>query len=314
MEKKGNLTTRQKRMNKLATETMKKKLAEVEVSSVEVPEGEVLEDWLACHVINFFNETNQFYASLVEEGLCTQQTCPVMCAGDQATYYWMGYRGKKKKVSALEYMDLLMSWIEDTLDNPEIFPPDENTPFPDDFSSILSDIFRRLLRVYAHIFCSHFEKVMELDIIGDIVDSFSHFFTFITRFELVPESEFGPVKHLIDQVIQKEKKNRKQRRKLEKQKKEGSTTSESKTETDETSGDEDAERVENWVPDEEALKCQSCSVPFTAFKRRHHCRYCGNIFCNECSENKLSLPKEKLGHTDPVRVCDTCYEKNKSKS
>ena len=29
--------------------------------------------------------------------------------------------------------------------------------------------------------------------------------------------------------------------------------------------------------------CTSCGCRFSLFKRRHHCRLCGSIFCNDCS-------------------------------
>uniref|UniRef100_A0A7N5ZWF8 RUN and FYVE domain containing 2 n=1 Tax=Anabas testudineus TaxID=64144 RepID=A0A7N5ZWF8_ANATE len=35
----------------------------------------------------------------------------------------------------------------------------------------------------------------------------------------------------------------------------------------------------------------------------HHCRNCGEIFCNSCSDNELPLPASPK----PVRVCDTCH-------
>ncbi|NXC16753.1 RUFY1 protein, partial [Corythaeola cristata] len=35
----------------------------------------------------------------------------------------------------------------------------------------------------------------------------------------------------------------------------------------------------------------------------HHCRNCGDIFCNTCSSNELALPS----YPKPVRVCDTCH-------
>jgi methionyl-tRNA synthetase len=39
------------------------------------------------------------------------------------------------------------------------------------------------------------------------------------------------------------------------------------------------------------------------FLLQHHCRNCGSIFCNACSDNTMALPSS----TKPVRVCDECY-------
>ena len=36
---------------------------------------------------------------------------------------------------------------------------------------------------------------------------------------------------------------------------------------------------------------------------QHHCRNCGGIFCNSCSDYTMPLPSS----AKPVRVCDACY-------
>ncbi|KAA3670845.1 hepatocyte growth factor-regulated tyrosine kinase substrate, partial [Paragonimus westermani] len=59
----------------------------------------------------------------------------------------------------------------------------------------------------------------------------------------------------------------------------------------------------NW---KEESFCHRCKVPFTTFRRRHHCRNCGNSICAECSSEKLVLPK--FGIEKEVRVCDHCFE------
>jgi 1-phosphatidylinositol-3-phosphate 5-kinase len=38
-----------------------------------------------------------------------------------------------------------------------------------------------------------------------------------------------------------------------------------------------------WMPDRLCKTCYSCDTPFTVFRRRHHCRICGQVFCNTCS-------------------------------
>lgn len=38
-----------------------------------------------------------------------------------------------------------------------------------------------------------------------------------------------------------------------------------------------------WMPDRLCKTCYSCDLPFTFLRRRHHCRICGQVFCNACS-------------------------------
>lgn len=44
-------------------------------------------------------------------------------------------------------------------------------------------------------------------------------------------------------------------------------------------------------------------------RRRHHCRFCGNLFCSECSDyfingNYIGQTKEKY-----IRHCEFCHKK-----
>ncbi|XP_077376098.1 RUN and FYVE domain-containing protein 2 isoform X1 [Festucalex cinctus] len=58
-----------------------------------------------------------------------------------------------------------------------------------------------------------------------------------------------------------------------------------------------------WLKDKEASHCKLCEKEFSISRRKHHCRNCGEIFCNGCSDNELPLPASPK----PVRVCDTCH-------
>ncbi|TRY69202.1 hypothetical protein TCAL_10242 [Tigriopus californicus] len=60
-----------------------------------------------------------------------------------------------------------------------------------------------------------------------------------------------------------------------------------------------------WIPDEQAPYCMGCKDGFTLFRRRHHCRSCGLVFCNRCSCHSLALPQ--FGIDRPVRVCNRCH-------
>ncbi|MGH0172132.1 UNVERIFIED_CONTAM: hypothetical protein FKN15_002956 [Acipenser sinensis] len=91
-------------------------------AAVQLPHGEDLNDWVAVHVVDFFNRINLIYGTICE--FCTEKSCPVMSGGPRYEYRWQDDL-KYKKPTALpapQYMNLLMDWIEVQINNEEIFP------------------------------------------------------------------------------------------------------------------------------------------------------------------------------------------------
>ncbi|XP_066383787.1 protein FREE1-like isoform X1 [Miscanthus floridulus] len=64
------------------------------------------------------------------------------------------------------------------------------------------------------------------------------------------------------------------------------------------------EEKDHWVPDEAVSKCTACAADFSAFNRRHHCRNCGDVFCDKCTQGRTPLNTD--ADAQPVRVCDRC--------
>lgn len=61
-----------------------------------------------------------------------------------------------------------------------------------------------------------------------------------------------------------------------------------------------------WLPDSAASSCMLCSVRFHPIMcTRHHCRFCGGVFCSDCTNGRSLLP-EKFRAGNPQRVCDVC--------
>ena len=105
----------------------------------------------------------------------------------QYEYRWAdGVKYKKPvEVSAPAYTALLMEWIENLLDDERVFPVADGQPFPPDFVDTVRKIFRRLFRVYAHIYHSHFNQVCELGEEAHLNTLFKHFIFFSHYFKLI---------------------------------------------------------------------------------------------------------------------------------
>lgn len=58
-----------------------------------------------------------------------------------------------------------------------------------------------------------------------------------------------------------------------------------------------------WMRDENAKDCFHCGEPFTTFRRKHHCRTCGQIFDSKCT---LLIPGTQFGQPGSIRVCKPC--------
>ena len=67
-----------------------------------------------------------------------------------------------------------------------------------------------------------------------------------------------------------------------------------------------------WHPDQDAPRCEICSAQFSASrlgivnKRRHHCRGCGKVVCDECSNGRADTPFEWQLKCREQRMCNDC--------
>lgn len=59
-----------------------------------------------------------------------------------------------------------------------------------------------------------------------------------------------------------------------------------------------------WIPDERVSACFNCGRTFSLFRRKHHCRSCGRIFCDTCSTHRERIPHHLS--EQPQRVCGSC--------
>lgn len=170
--------------------------------AVRLPPGEDLHEWLAVNTVDFFNQVNILYGTLTE--FCTPSSCPTMSAGPKYEYRWADGVNIKKpiEVSAPKYVDYLMGWIETQLDDESIFPQNLGAPFPSNFQDVVKTIFKRLFRVYAHIYHSHFQKIISLKEEAHMNTCFKHFALFTWEFRLIDKAELAPLYELVESILQ----------------------------------------------------------------------------------------------------------------
>jgi MOB kinase activator 1 len=170
-------------------------------SAVALPKGEDMKEWVAVNTVDFFNEINLLYGTISE--FCTKEKCPVMSAGASVNYLWRdGVKVKKPtEVSAPEYVDLLMTWAESQLNDETIFPISFGSEYPKNFMPIVKQIYKRFFRVYAHIYHSHFSRIVRVGAEAHLNTCFKHFIFFVKEFKLIDDKELKPLEDLINKIM-----------------------------------------------------------------------------------------------------------------
>lgn len=64
------------------------------------------------------------------------------------------------------------------MDDARIFPQQYGVPFPPNFGDVVRTMFKRLFRVYAHIYHTHFRSVCSLGEEAHLNTCFKHFMYF----------------------------------------------------------------------------------------------------------------------------------------
>lgn len=60
-----------------------------------------------------------------------------------------------------------------------------------------------------------------------------------------------------------------------------------------------------WMADETCKECFHCGAPFSAFRRKHHCRTCGCIFDSRCTS---IISGQRFSVPGTLRVCKPCLD------
>jgi len=173
--------------------------------AVRKPDEELLTDWLTLNTIDIYKEIEQFYGALGE--YCTKETCPSMTAGRRFEYLWAdGAKYKQPvKFSAPAYVENLMIWVETSLEPYKKKSGKGLSEFNKDknWRKTYKNIYKRLFRVYAHIYHSHFKTIEELGLQKHLNTSFKRFVHFVDEFNLISIVHMEPLADLVRKMLSK---------------------------------------------------------------------------------------------------------------
>lgn len=154
------------------------------------------------------------------QNFCTPKTCPVMTAGMKYElcflkrflktisfrYEFKWADGKTVKfpvsISAIEYINHLFAWIEFQLNDRQIFPNYDSAHYSQTiFMPTIKDIFRRMVRVYAHVLHHHLKNLENIGYEKSFLDGVRYFVHFFQHNDLVDEKSLGPITYYPDWML-----------------------------------------------------------------------------------------------------------------
>ncbi|XP_019869512.2 MOB kinase activator-like 2 isoform X2 [Aethina tumida] len=172
----------------LEAQVLERKLPETDMRLlVDLPAGLDYNEWLASHTMALFDHVNLVYGTVSE--FCTPSGCPDMTGPGQKIYLWFDEKGKKTKVAAPQYIDYVMTFIQKTISDENIFPTKYANEFPSSFESIVRKIVRLLFHVVAHLYAAHFKEVALLGLHAHLNLTFAHLTALHSRFALIDAKE-----------------------------------------------------------------------------------------------------------------------------
>jgi len=150
---------------------------------VMLPKYVDIMEWVAVNMFDFYTNLNEFYGVLSE--CCTQNSCPTMSGGATLNWNWVNQNGKQVSLPAPTYIDMVMSSIQNLLNDENHFPTKSSQPFAQSFPNTIKHVYRQLLRVFAHLYHAHFPQILHLRAEPHFNSLFAHFLAFGREYELL---------------------------------------------------------------------------------------------------------------------------------
>lgn len=166
------------------------------LSITEVPSGLDANEWHALHTIGFFEHINLLYGTVSE--FCNLTSCPEMTGPGPRIYMWLDERGKKSKLSAPQYVDYVMTFVQKVVNDETVFPTKHGNEFPNNFEVVLKKVQKLLFHVVAHIYHSHFREIVLLGLHAHLNSIFAHIIEYNFFYHILDDKEIEVLQDLVD--------------------------------------------------------------------------------------------------------------------
>lgn len=160
-------------------------------------------EWLALNIFELFNHLNRFYGVIQE--YTTPEAYPTMNAGPNTNYLWVNSSGQAVNLPACQYIEYVITWVTNKLNDQSVFPTKNGGAFPPNFIKDCKNISRQMFRIFAHIYHNHFDKIIHLSLEAHWNSFFAHFISFVKEFNLIDRTEMEPLLPLIENFEQQGK-------------------------------------------------------------------------------------------------------------
>lgn len=160
--------------------------------AIKLPTGEDQREWIAYNIFNFHKQICMLFGTVNDH--CDELSCPKMTCGKKFEYLWLDESNQGSfPVRASQYIHHILDWVQAQLDDEEVFPSTPTKEFPANYFDTCRTIAKRLIRVYAHIYQHHLDRVRELKQEAHMNTSLKHFIYFIKEFNLVNQVDLEPL-------------------------------------------------------------------------------------------------------------------------
>merc|ERR1712137_18495 len=165
------------------------------MSITEVPLGLDANEWHALHTIGFFEHINLLYGTVSE--FCNLSSCPEMTGPGPRLKMWLDDKGKKSKLSAPQYVDYVMTYVQKVVNDETVFPTKHGNEFPANFETVLKKVQKLLFHVVAHIYHSHFKEIVLLGLHAHLNSIFAHIIEYNFFYHTLEDKEIEVLQDLV---------------------------------------------------------------------------------------------------------------------